>query len=91
MANAFRELIKTARRGSIEATFRQALALGEELVPETFGADKRILHGVRETPNAQYIRQLAEAQSVREGRDVPPVEVTERLIGQERHAQEFTN
>lgn len=84
MANAFRELIKIARRGSIEATFRQAIALGEELLPDHFSPEKRMLHGVRETPNARYIRQLAEAQSVREGRSVPPVEVAERLISQER-------
>ena len=84
MANAFRELIKIARRGSVEATFRQAIALGEELLPDHFTPEKRMLDGARETQNARYIRQLAEAQSVREGRDVLPTEVAEELISKER-------
>lgn len=83
MANALRELIKIARHGSIEATYRQAIALGEELCPE-FAPEQRMLHGARETDNARYIRQRAEAATILKGEMVTPMEIVEQMIADEK-------
>ncbi len=83
-ANAFRELIRIARRGSIEATYKQAIALGEKLIPETFAPEKRLLRGAKESSNARYMRQVAEAETIRRGRVVHPIEVGEKMVADER-------
>ena len=78
--NALREIINIARRGDIQATYRHAIALGEDLLPELFDPHKRILEPAAESDNARYYRQKAAAETTRTGRHTTPLELIDEDI-----------
>ena len=86
ITNALREIIYIARRGDIQATYRQALAFGEDLLPVLFDPHKRILEPATESDNARYYRQKAAAETTRTGKHTTPLELIDEdikeLIGQ---------
>jgi hypothetical protein len=78
---ALREVISVAKRGKRKdnlSTYRKAVALAEELMPEYFAPEKRLLEGAPETVNAKLYRQLARVESARTGEPITAYEYARR-------------
>ena len=60
---ALKAILGVAEKGKLSHTYRRALAFAEELMPEHFAPERRILAGAPETVNARLYRQLAELES----------------------------
>jgi hypothetical protein len=58
---------KRGKRSDNLSTYRKAVALAEELMPEYFAPEKRLLEGAPETINTKLYRQLARVESARTG------------------------
>ena len=67
-----------AKRGNVLPTYRKAIALAEELMPEYFAADKRVLESAPESVNARLYRQLARLESLGTGVQISPYEYARR-------------
>ena len=75
---ALREIINVARRGNISSTYRKALALAEDLMPDYFAPEKRLLAGAPESVNARLYRQLAALESSDTGVYITPYQYAHR-------------
>lgn len=78
--NALRELIRLATHGdSGKATYDQALALGEKILPQILGEDS-LIKRAKESDVAREFRQKAQAKTRQTGNDVTALELLNEEI-----------
>jgi len=74
--NAIRGMVKIASKGNVgKATYDNSLELGGFLYPELLGAGRSLLRRERESETTREFRQLAEAQSMRDGVEIKPLDL----------------
>jgi hypothetical protein len=96
-ASALRELIHLATEGDgSKATYPQAMALGEKVLPGLLGPDSLLKRGQESDVAAEY-RQRARAKAMISGKDVSPIELLsadiaeyEALVQSVRNEQRVT-
>lgn len=78
--NAFREVMHLATEGdSRKSTYDQALAFGATMVPSLLGQDS-LIKRAHESEIAREYRQLAEATSAKEGKEVSALSLLQEQI-----------
>lgn len=77
---AIREAAQIALRGQFQVGYAQALAIGGDVAPALFHPEVSLIARAHEQPGVREYRQLAEAESQIQGRQVTALEVIEREI-----------
>lgn len=79
-ANGLREAFAIARGNLGPPTYQQTLAVGGQVDPLLFGRQNSVLVAAQESAGAREHRQRAQAQSLRDGIYVDPIELVEGEI-----------
>ena len=64
-----------ARRKPDQTTYNQAIYFGQAIAPSLMDPHRRILHGIKDSGEAQLIRQRAMAETALKGRYITPLEI----------------
>jgi hypothetical protein len=77
---ASREVLNIALRRDDPTTYRQALNFGAAIAPSVLAYERRVLHGIRESEQARFYAEMADAETKETGNVVTRLEIIEREI-----------